>query len=79
MEARPEGLRDWGDGWARIILIPYRDGIPFGAERSSAVDPGLPMQVELGVPSALSLQAEAFFTFDRNQGKLARAEGLIVP
>jgi predicted nucleic acid-binding protein len=33
----------------------------------------------LHVASALVLQADAFYTFDRNQGKLARAEGLAVP
>lgn len=32
----------------------------------------------LHVAAALVLQAEAFCTFDRNQGKLAKAEGLLV-
>jgi predicted nucleic acid-binding protein len=31
------------------------------------------------VASALALQAKTFYTFDRNQGKLAEAEGLVVP
>ena len=29
--------------------------------------------------SAVKLQADMFYTFDRNQEKLARAEGLLVP
>jgi predicted nucleic acid-binding protein len=33
----------------------------------------------LHVASALKLQADTFYTFDRNQEKLARAEGLILP
>jgi len=33
----------------------------------------------LHVASALVLQAKAFYTFDRNQEKLAGAEGLVVP
>jgi len=33
----------------------------------------------LHVASALELKADAFYTFDRNQEKLARAEGLMVP
>jgi predicted nucleic acid-binding protein len=33
----------------------------------------------LHVASALVLRADAFFTFDRIQGKLARTEGLTVP
>ena len=33
----------------------------------------------LHVASALVLQADPFFTFDRNQGKLAKAMGLVVP
>jgi predicted nucleic acid-binding protein len=33
----------------------------------------------LHVASALLLEAKAFYTFDRNQGKLAVAEGLLVP
>jgi predicted nucleic acid-binding protein len=33
----------------------------------------------LHVASALKLQADSFYTFDRNQEKLARVEGLIVP
>jgi predicted nucleic acid-binding protein len=33
----------------------------------------------LHVASALELKAEMFYTFDRNQEKLARAEGLLVP
>lgn len=33
----------------------------------------------LHVASALLLQADTFYTFDRNQGKLAAAEGLAVP
>ena len=33
----------------------------------------------LHVASALELQADIFYTFDRNQGKLAKAEGLTVP
>ncbi len=33
----------------------------------------------LHVASALELLAEVFYTFDRNQGKLAKAEGLRVP
>ena len=33
----------------------------------------------LHVASALVLQANVFYTFDRNQGKLAGAEGLVVP
>jgi predicted nucleic acid-binding protein len=32
----------------------------------------------LHVASALKLQADTFYTFDRNQEKLARAEGLII-
>jgi predicted nucleic acid-binding protein len=31
------------------------------------------------VASALKLQADTFYTFDRNQEKLARDEGLIIP
>ena len=31
------------------------------------------------VASALKLQADTFYTFDRHQEKLARAEGLILP
>ena len=33
----------------------------------------------LHVASALKLQADTFYTFDRNQEKLARAEGLMLP
>ena len=33
----------------------------------------------LHVASAMKLQADMFYTFDRNQEKLARAEGLLVP
>lgn len=33
----------------------------------------------LHVASAVVLQAETFYTFDRSQGKLAKAEGLTVP
>jgi predicted nucleic acid-binding protein len=33
----------------------------------------------LHVASALLLEANTFYTFDRNQGKLAAAEGLLVP
>jgi predicted nucleic acid-binding protein len=33
----------------------------------------------LHVACALKLQADTFYTFDRNQEKLARAQGLIVP
>ena len=33
----------------------------------------------LHVASALVLQADTFYTFDRSQGKLAMAEGLTVP
>jgi predicted nucleic acid-binding protein len=33
----------------------------------------------LHVASALILQADAFYSFDRNQRKLARAEGLKIP
>jgi len=33
----------------------------------------------LHVASALVLQADTFYTFDRSQGKLATAEGLTVP
>jgi PIN domain-containing protein len=33
----------------------------------------------LYVASALLMQADTFFTFDRSQGKLAAAEGLVVP
>jgi predicted nucleic acid-binding protein len=33
----------------------------------------------LHVASALVLKAEIFYTFDVNQGKLAKAEGLLVP
>jgi hypothetical protein len=33
----------------------------------------------LHVASAVKLQAEMFYTFNRNQEKLARAEGLLVP
>jgi predicted nucleic acid-binding protein len=33
----------------------------------------------LHVASALELKAEMLYTFDRNQEKLARAEGLLVP
>jgi len=33
----------------------------------------------LHVASALVLQADAFYTFDRVQGKLAQAEGITVP
>jgi len=33
----------------------------------------------LHVASALLLQADTFFTFDRNQARLAKAEGLSVP
>jgi len=33
----------------------------------------------LHVSSAVKLQADMFYTFDRNQEKLARAEGLLVP
>jgi predicted nucleic acid-binding protein len=33
----------------------------------------------LHVASALELKAEMFYTFDRNQEKLAKAEGLLVP
>ncbi len=33
----------------------------------------------LHVASALVLQADTFYTFDRSQGKLAESEGLIVP
>jgi predicted nucleic acid-binding protein len=33
----------------------------------------------LHVASALALQADTFYTFDRTQRKLANAEGLIVP
>jgi predicted nucleic acid-binding protein len=33
----------------------------------------------LHVASAMKLQADAFYTFDRNQEKLAKAEGLVVP
>ena len=33
----------------------------------------------LHVSSALRLQAEMFYTFDHNQEKLAKAEGLLIP
>jgi predicted nucleic acid-binding protein len=33
----------------------------------------------LHVSSAVKLQADMFYTFDHNQEKLARAEGLLVP
>jgi len=33
----------------------------------------------LHVASALVLQADTFYTFDSNQGKLARLEGLVTP
>jgi predicted nucleic acid-binding protein len=33
----------------------------------------------LHVASALVLKADTFYTFDLNQGKLAKAEGLVVP
>jgi predicted nucleic acid-binding protein len=33
----------------------------------------------LHVASALVLQVEAFYTFDHHQGKLAKAEGLLMP
>jgi predicted nucleic acid-binding protein len=33
----------------------------------------------LQVASALVLKADTFYTFDVNQGKLAKAEGLVVP
>jgi len=33
----------------------------------------------LHVASALVLEADTFYTFDRSQGKLAKAEGLTVP
>ena len=33
----------------------------------------------LHVASAVKLQADMFYTFDRNQEKLASAEGLLVP
>jgi predicted nucleic acid-binding protein len=33
----------------------------------------------LHVASAVKLQADMFYTFDRNQEKLAKAEGLLIP
>lgn len=33
----------------------------------------------LHVASALVLRADSFYTFDRNQARLAKAEGLVVP
>jgi len=33
----------------------------------------------LHVSSTVKLQADMFYTFDRNQEKLAKAEGLLVP
>jgi len=72
--------KDLSDGV--LLLKPLPEGVFDRATQMSrrrAPQLGTRTLHILHVASALKLQADMFYTFDRNQENLARAEGLIVP
>jgi len=72
--------KDFSDGV--LLLKPLPEGLfdrAMQMARRRTPQLGTRMLDVLHVASALKLQADMFYTFDRNQEKLASAEGLLVP